>query len=112
MTVASQIGYRIIDRNYKNKEVTQDQKLVKPLRDVSAGQLVIKDNNKHTGKELPSNCNDPKANFEEEEEASSDESDEEQYTDVEDEDEEPTSYEEEYMDEVDTLIRMEERLEK
>ena len=111
MTVASQIGYRIIDRNYKNKEVTQDQKLVKPLRDVSAGQLVIKDNNKHTGKELPSNCNDPKANFEEEE-ASSDESDEEQYTDVEDEDEEPTSYEEEYMDEVDTLIRMEERLEK
>ena len=111
MTVASQIGYRIIDRNYKNKEVTQDQKLVKPLREVSAGQLVIKDNNKHTGKELPSNCNDPKANFEEAE-ASSDESDEEQYTDVEDEDEEPTSYEEEYMDEIETLIRMEERLEK
>ena len=111
MTVASQIGYDITDKNYKNKDVTQDHKKAKLFQAMKAEQHVINDSNKHAGKALPLKSNDPRAIFEEEE-ASSDVSDEEQYTDIEDEDEEPSSYEEEYMDEVETLIRMEERLEK
>ena len=94
MTVASLLGYGITDKNYMTKHAILDIKKAKPVQAIKKEINVVSGCNIHL------------------EEVSSDESDEDQYTDLEDEDKEPTSYEEEYMDEVETLIRMEERLEK